>query len=97
MPFGGWNVRAALIQDARAIAAVHVESSKSTYAGIFSEIYLNGFSVENRDATTMAGWWDSSAEVEKGPVSWAATASLTPSTCFTEIAYGWNDLSILRK
>jgi len=49
MPFGDWNIRSALIHDARAIAAVHVESSKSTYAGIFPETHLNSFSVEKRE------------------------------------------------
>lgn len=49
MPFRDWNIRPALIGDAQAIAAVHVESSQRTYAGIYPETYLNSFSVERRE------------------------------------------------
>ncbi len=48
MPYGKANVRLATVQDARAIAQVHVESSKSTYRGIVSENLLDRLSVEDR-------------------------------------------------
>jgi GNAT superfamily N-acetyltransferase len=48
---GAWNIRPAVIHDARAIAEVHVESWKSTYRGIFPEALLNGLSVENRESS----------------------------------------------
>jgi GNAT superfamily N-acetyltransferase len=51
---GAWNIRAAAIHDARAIAEVHVESWKSTYRGIFPDQLLDGLSVEAREC----GWRD---------------------------------------
>ena len=50
-----WNVgrkdrvRAAVVSDAHAIARVHVESWKTTYAGIFPEALLNDLSIEKRE------------------------------------------------
>jgi hypothetical protein len=41
----------AAIQDARAIADVHVESYKNAYRGIFPEDLLNGLSVEKRESS----------------------------------------------
>ena len=51
MPNGAWNIRPAVIHDARAIAQVHVESWKSTYRGILPEALLDGLSVEKREAS----------------------------------------------
>jgi GNAT superfamily N-acetyltransferase len=48
MAYGEANVRPAVLQDARAIAQVHVESSKTTYKRIFSESLLGRLSVEDR-------------------------------------------------
>jgi GNAT superfamily N-acetyltransferase len=45
-----WNIRPAVIHDARAIAEVHVASWKSTYRGIFPEALLNGLSVARRES-----------------------------------------------
>ncbi|MGD0359856.1 MAG: GNAT family N-acetyltransferase [Bryobacteraceae bacterium] len=49
MPHSAWNIRPARISDARAIAEVHVESWRSTYAGIFSDALLSGLSVDKRE------------------------------------------------
>lgn len=49
MPPGADSIRLALIDDARSIAEVHVESSRRTYTGIFPESHLNLFSVEKRE------------------------------------------------
>jgi GNAT superfamily N-acetyltransferase len=57
---GAWNIRPAVIYDARAIAEVHVESWKSTYRGIFPEALLKGLSVEKRESS----WRDSLAAHE---------------------------------
>ncbi len=57
---GPWNIRPALVDDARAIAEVHVESWKSTYRGIFPETFLNQLSVEKRECY----WRDSLAANE---------------------------------
>ena len=43
-----------MIDDARAIAEVHVESWKSTYRGIVPDALLDGLSVEKRES----GWRD---------------------------------------
>jgi L-amino acid N-acyltransferase YncA len=51
MPNGPWTVRPALVDDARAIAEVHVESWKSTYRGIFPDPLLDGLSVESRESS----------------------------------------------
>jgi hypothetical protein len=40
MPNGAWNIRLAVVHDARAIAEVHVASWKSTYRGIFADAIL---------------------------------------------------------
>ena len=48
---GAWNIRPAVVHDARAIAEVHVESWKSTYRGIFPDALLNGLSVEKRESS----------------------------------------------
>jgi GNAT superfamily N-acetyltransferase len=47
---GAWNIRPAVVHDARAIADVHVESWKSTYRGIFPDALLNELSVEKRES-----------------------------------------------
>jgi GNAT superfamily N-acetyltransferase len=47
---GAWNVRPAIVHDARAIAEVHVESWKSTYRGIFPDALLDGLDVEKRES-----------------------------------------------
>ncbi len=60
MPNGPWNIRLAVLQDARAIAEVHVESWKSTYRGIFPDPLLNGLSAEKRESF----WRDSLAARE---------------------------------
>jgi len=60
MSNGAWNIRPAVIEDARAIAEVHVESWRSTYKGIFPEALLNGLSVEKRESS----WRDSLAAHE---------------------------------
>jgi len=49
MPYGEQNVRAAVADDARSIAEVHVESWKTTYKGIFPETVLDNLSVEKRE------------------------------------------------
>jgi len=51
---GAWNIRPAAINDAGAIAQVHVESYKSVYRGIFPEAFLAGLSVDKRES----GWRD---------------------------------------
>src|ERR1700733_9854419 len=51
MPNSAWSIRPAVINDALAIAEVHVESWKSTYRGIFPDALLDGLSVEKRDAS----------------------------------------------
>ncbi len=48
MPYGEANVRPAVLQDAPAIAQVHVESARTTYKGIFSDRLLARLSVEDR-------------------------------------------------
>jgi GNAT superfamily N-acetyltransferase len=50
MPSGAWDIRPAVVHDARAIAEVHVESWKSTHQGIFPEALLNGLSVGQRES-----------------------------------------------
>ena len=47
---GAWNIRPAVVHDARAIAEVHVESWKITYRGIFPDDLLDGLSVEKRES-----------------------------------------------
>jgi GNAT superfamily N-acetyltransferase len=58
----GWNIRAAVVHDARAIAEVHVESWKSTYRGIFPDALLNGLSLEKRES-----FWRDSLEAHELP------------------------------
>ena len=48
---GVWNIRSAVIHDARVIAEVHTESFNSAYRGIFPESLLNGLSVEKRESS----------------------------------------------
>ena len=60
---GAWNIRPAVVQDARAIAEAHVESWRSTYRGIFPEALLNGLSVEKRESF----WRGSLAAQEPSP------------------------------
>jgi GNAT superfamily N-acetyltransferase len=43
---GAWNIRCAAVDDARAIAEVHLESYQCAYRGIFPDAFLNGLSVE---------------------------------------------------
>lgn len=43
-----YTIRLATIEDAEAVAKVHVESWKSTYQGIFSDEFLNQLSIEKR-------------------------------------------------
>jgi GNAT superfamily N-acetyltransferase len=43
------DIRPAVAGDARAIAEVHVQSHRSTYAGIFPKALLDGLSVESRE------------------------------------------------
>jgi GNAT superfamily N-acetyltransferase len=47
---GAWNVRAASVQDARALAEVHVASWQSSYCGIVPDALLKGLSIEPREA-----------------------------------------------
>jgi GNAT superfamily N-acetyltransferase len=44
-----YNVRSAFVDDARSIAFVHVESSKTTYSGLLPDDHLSRFSIENRE------------------------------------------------
>ena len=49
MLFGDANVRPALVSDARSIAMVHVESSRTTYRGILPDTHLAQFTLEKRE------------------------------------------------
>ncbi|HUJ24142.1 MAG TPA: GNAT family N-acetyltransferase [Bryobacteraceae bacterium] len=49
MPYGAANVRPARAEDARAIAEVHVASSRTTYKGIFPEAHLERYSIDKRE------------------------------------------------
>jgi GNAT superfamily N-acetyltransferase len=49
MPWRGNSVRPAQVDDARAIAEVHVASWRTTYKGIFSDALLDSLSVEKRE------------------------------------------------
>lgn len=49
MSWRGNNVRPARVDDARAIADVHVASWRTTYKGIFPDILLDGLSVDKRE------------------------------------------------
>src|SRR3954467_6848347 len=42
------TIRAAEVEDASAIARVHVETWRSTYTGIIPQNYLDGMTTENR-------------------------------------------------
>ncbi|MDQ0427520.1 ribosomal protein S18 acetylase RimI-like enzyme [Planomicrobium stackebrandtii] len=44
------HIRKALVEDASAIAKVHVDSWRTTYKGIFSNSYLDSLSYEKRTA-----------------------------------------------
>ncbi len=43
------NIRPAVVDDARSLAEVHVQSHRSTYAGIFPNALLDGLSVDTRE------------------------------------------------
>jgi GNAT superfamily N-acetyltransferase len=60
---GAWNIRPAVVHDARAIAEVHVESWRSTYRGIFPDALLNGLSVEKRESS----WRERLASLDPAP------------------------------
>ncbi|MBV9675070.1 MAG: GNAT family N-acetyltransferase [Acidobacteriaceae bacterium] len=49
MSFGEAHLRPALVSDARSIALVHVESSRSTYQGILPAAHLAQFTLEKRE------------------------------------------------
>jgi GNAT superfamily N-acetyltransferase len=57
---GVWSIRPASIDDAHAIAEVHVESWQSSYRGIFPDALLDGLRVEQREPF----WRDSLATQE---------------------------------
>lgn len=65
MVYGKDNVRPALISDARSIAFVHVESSRTTYSGLLPGIHLSNFSVEKRERL----WMETLAAGEPGSVT----------------------------
>lgn len=65
MLYGDANVRPALVSDARIIATVHVESSKTTYQGILPDTHLNQFTLEKRER-----FW---AEMLAKPEPWTVT------------------------
>ena len=49
MSYGEADVRTAVVNDARSIAEVHVESWETTYKGIFPEALLESMSTDNRE------------------------------------------------
>ena len=51
MQNGVWTIRSATIQDARAIAGVHIESYKAAYRGIFPDPLLNGLSAQKYNSS----------------------------------------------
>jgi GNAT superfamily N-acetyltransferase len=44
------NIRPAVVDDARAVAEVHVQSYRSTYSGIFPNAVLDGLTVDTRES-----------------------------------------------
>jgi ribosomal protein S18 acetylase RimI-like enzyme len=60
------NVRRATAQDARAIAAIHVESWRSAYHGIVPDEYLWSLSIDHRER-----FWRDALE-GTGPETWVA-------------------------
>jgi len=49
MSYGEADVRTAVVNDARSIAEVYVESWKTTYKDIFPEALLESLSIDNRE------------------------------------------------
>ena len=62
------NIRPARIDDARAIAEVHVASSRTTYKGIFSDALLDSLSVDKREQS----WRETLAVSEPNSVTLVA-------------------------
>src|SRR5882762_3325676 len=62
------DVRSARVDDARAIAEVHVTSSRTTYKGIFSDALLDNFSVDKREQS----WKETLAVPEPNSVTLVA-------------------------
>jgi ribosomal protein S18 acetylase RimI-like enzyme len=68
MPDDPWIIRTAEPEDAPGIALVHVESWRTTYAGIFPESVLNALSVEKRASF----WRDTLAAPERSSAALVA-------------------------
>jgi GNAT superfamily N-acetyltransferase len=64
----GNNVRSARVDDARAIADVHVASWRTTYKGIFPDTLLDGLSVDKREQS----WRETLAASEPSSVTLVA-------------------------
>jgi len=62
------NVRPAHVEDARAIAEVHVASWRTTYKGIFPDTLLDGLSVDKREQS----WRETLASSETSSVTLVA-------------------------
>lgn len=60
-----WNIHPAAIDDAHAIAEVHVESYKSAYRSVFPEAYLDGLSVQKYESL----WQDLLASQEQPSIT----------------------------
>ncbi|MBT2444262.1 GNAT family N-acetyltransferase [Streptomyces sp. ISL-36] len=61
-------IREALLQDAAAVAAVHVRSWQAAYRGLFPQSYLDGLDVEER-----TGVWEARLGAREGPTVLVAT------------------------
>ena len=68
MSWRGNNVRPARVDDARAIARVHVASWRTTYKGIFPDTLLDGLSVDKREQS----WRETLAASEPSSVTLVA-------------------------
>ena len=68
MSWRGNNVRPARVDDARAIADVHVASWRTTYKGIFPDTLLDGLSVDKREQS----WRETLAASEPSSVTLVA-------------------------
>lgn len=68
MSWRGNNIRPARIEDARAIAEVHVASWRTTYKGIFSDALLDSLSVDKREQS----WRETLAMSERNSVTLVA-------------------------
>src|SRR5258708_21911583 len=68
MSWRGNNVRPARVDDAHAIADVHVASWRTTYKGIFPDTLLDGLSVDKREQS----WIKTLAESEPSSVTLVA-------------------------